>query len=55
MITKFNCTCGNTDSNKAVLYEGCLGYEAIICKCCGRYYDENDEHDADEFSMSFID
>lgn len=55
MITKFNCTCGNTNPNKAVLYEGFLGYEAMICTCCGRYYDEESEHEADEFSMKFID
>lgn len=55
MITKFTCSCGNTNPNKAHLYTGWLGYESIICTCCGRYSDENGEHEADEFSMNFMD
>lgn len=55
MITQFNCVCGNDDPKKAHFYEGCLGYEALICKKCGRYEDIEGKHEADEFSMSFID
>lgn len=54
MITKFTCTCGNTDPKKAKAYEGCLGYQALICTCCGRYYDHIGKHDADKFSKSFV-
>ena len=54
MITSFECSCGNTDPKKAKEYDGCLGYSAIICTECGRYYDENGEHQADEFSKSFV-
>ena len=54
MITSFECTCGNKDPKKAKEYDGCLGYSAIICTECGRYYDENGEHQADEFSKSFV-
>lgn len=54
MITKFNCSCGNTDPQKAKAYDGCLGYEAIICKVCGRYYDHHDEHPADDWSKKIV-
>ena len=53
MITKFTCKCGNTDPSKAKHYDGCLGYEAIVCKCCGRYYD-TEEHEADDWSRNFV-
>jgi len=54
MITKFTCSCGNTNPKKAKAYEGMLGYEAIICTECGKYYDNTGEHQADEFSKSFV-
>mgnify|MGYP006966086765 FL=1 len=54
MITKFSCSCGNTDPQKAKAYDGCLGYEALICKCCGRYYDYAGEHPADDWSKQFV-
>ena len=54
MITKFTCSCGNKDPKKAKAYEGMLGYEAIICTECGKYYDNTGEHQADEFSKSFV-
>ena len=54
MITSFNCTCGNTNVNKAKAYDGWLGYEAIICTECGVYSDTNGSHDKDEFSEQFI-
>jgi len=54
MITSFTCSCGNTDPKKAKVYEGMLGYEAIICTDCGRYYDHTGEHQADEFSKSYV-
>jgi hypothetical protein len=54
MVTKFNCTCGNQDPKKVKEYDGCLGYEALICLDCGKYYDHTGEHEPDEFSMSFI-
>jgi len=54
MITQINCICGNKDPRKAVAYDGCLGYEAIICSCCGRYSDYNGLHEADEWSKEQI-
>ena len=54
MITKFTCTCGNTNPKKAKAYDSLMGYEAIICTDCGRYYDHIGEHDADEFSKSYV-
>jgi transcription elongation factor Elf1 len=54
MIIKFNCTCGNTNPQKAKLYEGALGYSAIVCKVCGMYYDHNNKHIADDWSKKFV-
>jgi hypothetical protein len=54
MITKFTCSCGNTDPSKAKYYDGCLGYEALICTCCGRYYDHTGEHEPDNWSKNFV-
>jgi len=54
MVTKFNCSCGNTATNRVVEYEGALGYEALICKVCGRYFDNEGEHEPDEFSSREI-
>ena len=54
MIISFNCSCGNTEPKKAHYYDGCLGYEAIICKVCGNYSDHNGEHEADAWSKQFI-
>lgn len=53
-ITKFNCSCGNNNPKKAQAYDGALGYEAIICKVCGSYYDYMGKHEADEFSNKFV-
>lgn len=54
MILTFFCSCGNKDPKKAVEYDGCLGYEALICTKCGRFVDHNGEHEADEFSLALI-
>lgn len=54
MITKFECSCGNKDPKKALAYDGAMGYESLICKVCGHYYDINGEHKADEFSKKYI-
>jgi hypothetical protein len=54
MITKLECTCGNTDPRKAKAYDGCMGYEAIICTECGRYSDHEGTHEPNEFSIMFI-
>jgi hypothetical protein len=50
-IINFKCECGNTDSNKAIEYDGSVGYEAIICKKCGSYSDQFGLHQADEWSL----
>jgi len=54
MITKMACACGNTDVKKGIYYHGMLGYEAIICTCCGRYSDHLGEHEKDEWSISYL-
>ena len=54
MITKFDCKCGNTDTSKVHEYDGAVGYEALVCKVCGTYYDHTGEHPADDFSKQFI-
>jgi hypothetical protein len=59
MIIKFTCSCGNTDPKKAKFYDGALGYEAIVCKCCGRYSDfDNDGkeriNEPDDWSKNFV-
>lgn len=54
MITSFSCTCGNTDPKKASEYDGALGYEAMICLECARYYDHEGEHAPDEWSRSYL-
>jgi hypothetical protein len=59
MITSFNCECGNDNPSKAKEYDGCLGYEALICTVCGRFYDFDLEgnprtNPADEWSKRFI-
>lgn len=54
MIHQFKCECGNTDTTKAVEYDGALGYEAIVCKCCGTYYDHSGIHQKDSWSSQYI-
>jgi len=54
MITKFNCSCGNNNPKLAYDYDGCLGYSAIVCKLCGKYYDFTGVHDQDEWSANFV-
>jgi len=46
------CACGEVDNFK--YYDGCLGYEAIVCRKCGRYSDHNAEYKADDWSMEFV-
>jgi hypothetical protein len=54
MINSFNCDCGNRNPDECVEYDGCLGYEAIVCTRCGRYFDTEGEHQPDNFSTSFL-
>jgi len=54
MITSFKCRCGNKDPRMAYDYSGAVGYEAMVCKICGRYYDLAGEHLADEWSEQFM-
>lgn len=55
-IVEFKCKCGNTDTNKAYAYDGAVGYEALVCMCCGRYYDHvgDGEHEKDDWSEQFM-
>lgn len=46
--------CGNDKVKDYAQYDGCLGYEAIICKKCGYLYDHTGSHKPDEFSLSFV-
>ena len=49
------CKCGNKDKNKFKIYDGCLGYEAVVCLNCGRYCDhQNIDLGPDEWSLDFI-
>lgn len=59
MITKFDCVCGNKDVHKAKHYDGMMGYEAIVCKVCGTYYDFDVKgkprtNKPDEWSRNFV-
>ncbi len=54
MITKFFCDCGANKPEDAKFYDGCLGYEAIVCKRCGRYYDHEAEHQANDWSRAYV-
>jgi hypothetical protein len=59
MIKRFICDCGNKDPKKAYAYDGCLGYEAIVCTCCGRYYDFDEQgkfrkNQPDDWSKQFV-
>lgn len=35
-------------------YDGSLGYEALVCRACGKYFDHNGEHPADEWSTNYV-
>jgi len=48
------CQCGNENPEDFVEYDGALGYEAIICRDCGRYSDLEGMHEADEFSRQYL-
>ena len=54
MVIEFDCECGNNDPKKTYLYDGALGYEAVVCQCCGRYYDHYGEHEKDEWSEQYM-
>ena len=59
MIPKFTCSCGNTNPKKAKEYDGMLGYEAIVCKVCGKYYDLDEngkgrENKPDDWSRQLV-
>ena len=56
MVTKFKCTCGNTDPKKTHEYDGAISYEAIVCTTCGRYYDNTQKEiqEANDFSFEFV-
>lgn len=55
-IVEFKCKCGNKDVKKAFAYDGAMGYEALVCMCCGRYYDHvgSGEHEKDQWSEQFM-
>jgi hypothetical protein len=56
MLISFKCPCGNTDIKQAKEYDGMLGYDAVICKKCGRIHDENGIHEreTDKKSIMYI-
>ncbi len=54
MVVKYNCKCGNNDPRKVHEYDGALGYEALVCKVCGRYCDHAGEYEPDKWSMQFV-
>lgn len=54
MLIAFSCKCGNNDVKKCKEYDGCLGYEAVVCTVCGRYSDQDEEHEPDDWSLKFV-
>lgn len=54
MVISFDCACGNTDPTKVKKYDGALGYEALVCKVCGRFYDHDSANEPEEWSLNFI-
>jgi hypothetical protein len=56
MLISFKCPCGNTDTQQTKKYGGMLGYEAVICKKCGRIHDETGIHEreTDKESVLYI-
>jgi hypothetical protein len=40
--------CGASEVSDFREYDGCMGYEAIICKVCGYIYDQNGAHAPEE-------
>ena len=54
MIVSFRCKCGTNDPKDAYHYDGALGYEALVCKRCGRYSDYIGENKPDVWSKRFI-
>ena len=54
MIKTFSCPCGNTDPQQAYEYDGSVGYEAIVCRICGSYYDHDGLHPIDGWSKYFV-
>lgn len=54
MIIKCSCDCGNEDTKDFHEYYGYLGYEAVICRKCGKYYDHEGKHNVDQFSIRFL-
>ena len=44
-IINYECPkCNNTDLSKLYEYDGCLGYESIICLNCNWEQDNNNEN-----------
>jgi len=54
MVVKIHCECGNTDINRTSTYNGTGGYTAVICNCCGRYWDGGKTNEADDWSNQFV-
>jgi hypothetical protein len=63
MITKAPlCPCGNRETADFREYDGLLGYEAVVCLKCGRYWDnevagfdwKSGTHKADDWSINYI-
>jgi hypothetical protein len=48
--------CGADQSSDFKYYDGCLGYDAIICQKCGFIYDASGAHepDKDEKSIMYV-
>ncbi len=54
MVKTFSCKCGNKDPHQTVEYHGLLGYEALICKKCGRYSDYSGDHEPEKDKNSIL-
>jgi transcription elongation factor Elf1 len=56
MLLNFECDfCDNKDKSLVYEYDGCLGYEALVCRKCGVYYDyqKTGYYEPDEWSKQF--
>jgi hypothetical protein len=42
------------DNQRLAYYDGALGYEALVCRKCGTYFDQSGQQKPDDWSLRFI-
>lgn len=50
----YTVTCEELPHNDLAYYDGALGYEALVCRKCGTYFDHNGQQKPDDWSLGFI-